>query len=148
MSVCLFVCLYMYVCICMCVCLSVCVCVCVAIYSYLQVYILRSAAPLWVVHALLIYYVIKFSILLIILFLPSGNVGTVHWTAPEILNSQRYQFPADIYSFGMVLYEMAFHRFPFQHMIPMAVMMAVVINRQEPQIPSDAHPELAGLIRR
>ena len=36
----------------------------------------------------------------------TGNIGTVHWTAPEILNNERYHFAADIYSLGMVMVEM------------------------------------------
>ena len=79
---------------------------------------------------------------------PPGNVGTVHWTSPEVLNNVRYQFPADVYSFGMVLYEMVCGRVPFSNMLPIAVMMAVVLNKQQPDIPRDSHPELAELIRR
>lgn len=36
----------------------------------------------------------------------TGNIGTVHWTAPEVLNNERYHFAADIYSLGMVMVEM------------------------------------------
>ena len=36
----------------------------------------------------------------------TGNIGTVSWTAPEVLNNVRYHFAADIYSFGMILFEM------------------------------------------
>ena len=36
----------------------------------------------------------------------TGNIGTVSWTAPEVLNNIRYHFAADIYSFGMTLVEM------------------------------------------
>lgn len=64
----------------------------------------------------------------------TGNIGTVHWTAPEIMNNKRYRFTADVYSFGMVLYEMATGKLPFAEMIPMAVMVAVVINKQRPSM--------------
>ena len=62
----------------------------------------------------------------------TGNIGTVHWTAPEIMNSKRYRFTADVYSFGMVLYEMASGKLPFADKIPMAVMVSVVINKERP----------------
>lgn len=78
----------------------------------------------------------------------TGNVGTVHWTAPEVMASQRYQFPADVYSLGMVLYEMATGQIPFQALIPVAVMMAVAINRQQPELPSNVLPAVAALIKR
>ena len=72
----------------------------------------------------------------------------MHWTAPEVLNNVRYQFPADVYSFGMVLYEMVCGRVPFHTMLPIAVMMAVVLNKQQPDIPQDSNPELSELIKR
>lgn len=78
----------------------------------------------------------------------SGNVGTVHWTAPEVMASQRYQFPADVYSLGMVMYEMVTGHIPFQELIPMAVMMAVAINKKQPDIPPLVLPAMAALIRR
>lgn len=76
----------------------------------------------------------------------SGNIGTVHWTAPEVLNNQRYQFPADVYGFGMVLYEMVSGRVPLGHMIPMAVMLAVAVRRERPVVPDNAHPMFRQLI--
>ncbi len=78
----------------------------------------------------------------------TGNIGTVNWTAPEVMSNQRYQFPADVYGLGMVLYEMITGSIPFQDLIPVAVMMAVAINKKQPEIPSNAHPEMAALIRR
>ena len=64
----------------------------------------------------------------------TGNIGTVHWKAPEVMNNKRYRFSADVYSLGMVLYEMGSGKLPFAEMIPMAVMVAVVINKQRPQM--------------
>ena len=77
----------------------------------------------------------------------AGNIGTVHWTAPEVLNSLRYQFPADVYGFGMVVYEMACGRVPLGHMVPMAVMLAVAVKKERPAIPDNAHPIFQQLIR-
>ncbi len=47
----------------------------------------------------------------------------------------------------MVLYEMVCGHIPFQSMIPMAVMVAVVVNRKQPDFPATAHPTLAELIK-
>ena len=76
----------------------------------------------------------------------TGNVGTVHWTAPEVLNCQRYKFPADIYSLGMVLYEMVSNKIPYASLVPPAVIVAVLIRRDKPHPPEQTHPVLSKLI--
>lgn len=80
--------------------------------------------------------------------LSPGNVGTVHWSAPEVLSNQRYKFPADVYGLGMVLYEMETGRVPFQDMLPIAVMMAVALQRQQPEMPTSANPKIMQIIKR
>jgi serine/threonine protein kinase len=35
-----------------------------------------------------------------------GLVGTPHWSAPEILRGKRYTEQSDVYSYGMVVWEM------------------------------------------
>ena len=41
------------------------------------------------------------------------GVGTPLSSAPEILNNQSYDFPADMWSLGILLFEMLFARNPF-----------------------------------
>src|SRR5258708_14439093 len=43
-------------------------------------------------------------------------VGTLHYSAPEILNNHPATVKSDIYSFGVVLYEMACGQLPFAGM--------------------------------
>ncbi|SPJ08359.1 tyrosine kinase-like protein, putative [Plasmodium sp. DRC-Itaito] len=42
-----------------------------------------------------------------------GIVGTYQWTAPEVLRSEGYTKEADIYSFGVILWEMIHRKIPF-----------------------------------
>ena len=77
-----------------------------------------------------------------------GNVGTVHWTSPEVLANKRYQFPADVYGLGMVLYEMMTGKIPFHSLIPVAVMMAVYIEKKQPDMPTDCNATLEAIIKR
>ena len=45
------------------------------------------------------------------------------------------------------MYEMVYGRVPRGHMAPVAVMLAVAIKRERPEIPDSAHPTLKQLIR-
>ncbi|CAD2096979.1 TKL protein kinase [Plasmodium vinckei petteri] len=42
-----------------------------------------------------------------------GIVGTYQWTAPEILRGEGYTKKADIYSFGVILWELLHRKIPF-----------------------------------
>lgn len=80
----------------------------------------------------------------------TGNVGTPHWMAVEVIGNQNYSESADVYSFGMCLWELVTRRPPFEGMAPMQVLVAVFSLGQRPAIPDD--PQLpagyANLVRR
>merc|ERR1712080_99106 len=42
----------------------------------------------------------------------TGGVGTYHWMAPEILTGRSYDERVDVYSYGVVLYELLCRRIP------------------------------------
>merc|ERR1712087_776836 len=42
-----------------------------------------------------------------------GCVGTHHWMAPEVLRGEEYSKASDVYSFGMVVWEMVSRKIPF-----------------------------------
>ena len=39
--------------------------------------------------------------------------GTNHYMAPEILSFETHDYKADLWSLGVILYFMLFHKFPF-----------------------------------
>ena len=43
-----------------------------------------------------------------------GKIGTPHWMAPEILRGEKYTSAADVYSFGVILWEMLTLDIPFK----------------------------------
>lgn len=81
-------------------------------------------------------------------FFTLGNIGTVHWTAPEILNCGHYNFSADVYSLGMVIYEMISRSIPFSNLPPPAVIVAVLIRREKPKPPFDTNCTFVSLFDR
>ena len=44
----------------------------------------------------------------------SDNIGTLYYTAPEILKEETYNYKCDLYSIGVCLYYLVFREFPFK----------------------------------
>jgi serine/threonine protein kinase len=42
-----------------------------------------------------------------------GRIGTPHWMAPEILRQEPYTEAADVYSYGVIIWEMLTTNIPF-----------------------------------
>lgn len=72
--------------------------------------------------------------------------GTPCWTAPEVLRNQRYTEKADVYSFGIVLWECATREDPFVGMPPFQVIFAVGREGLRPPLPRICPPEFSKLI--
>lgn len=64
-------------------------------------------------------------------------LGTPAWMAPEVMDAKElgsYSFSCDIYSFGMILYELLTMKMPYCGMNPMRIPM-MVLQGQKPQPP-------------
>ena len=58
------------------------------------------------------------------------HIGSIPWTAPEVLAEQPavdYML-ADIFSFGVVLFEIATRRNPYEHLRCVCVCVCVYVN--------------------
>mmetsp|Transcript_20149 Transcript_20149/g.33065 ORF Transcript_20149/g.33065 Transcript_20149/m.33065 type:complete len:666 (+) Transcript_20149:94-2091(+) len=76
------------------------------------------------------------------------GVGTAQWMAPEVVQSRQYDSRADIYSFGIILWEMMTGEVPFQNMRPAQVGFAVVAGVR-PKLPATLLADsLGGLVER
>lgn len=77
------------------------------------------------------------------------GVGTPYTMAPEVMQGKGYTPAADVFSFGVVMYEMYTGRFPFPNMKPIQLMFVVTEGRR-PEFHDDDNvpPTIQELIQR
>lgn len=72
--------------------------------------------------------------------------GTYRWMAPEMLKRKAYNRKVDVYSFGLILWEMVSGRLPYDNMIPFQVAFAVAHYNMKPILAPDCPKALRPLI--
>jgi len=65
--------------------------------------------------------------------------GTPAWAAPEVLQTQRYSFKADVYSFAVCLWEMCTREIPYEGTPPYQIVIYVATQGLRPEL---HHPVL------
>ena len=65
----------------------------------------------------------------------TGNCGTVQWMAPEILANESYAEPADVYSYGIILWELLTRECPYKGMNSIQCALAVLNKNARPSLP-------------
>ena len=75
----------------------------------------------------------------------TASLGTVPWTAPEMLRGERYSKKVDCYSLGVCLWELTTRRIPYEGVQSVRIITSV-INGMRPQIPKTTPASLAQLI--
>jgi serine/threonine protein kinase len=75
------------------------------------------------------------------------QVGTAQWTAPEVLDSKPYGEKADVYSYGIFLWELLTKDLPFRGLRDYQVIVAVLQNNARPSIPPTCPPKLAKFLK-
>jgi serine/threonine protein kinase len=73
--------------------------------------------------------------------------GTPCWTAPEIIRGQKYDERADVYSFGVTMWQVLTRKEPYAGRNFMGVSLEVLEGKR-PQIPSDCPKDFAKLMRK
>lgn len=75
------------------------------------------------------------------------SIGTIFWTAPEVLEGRPHSEASDCYSFGVVLWEI-FHRGdPYPGKDAVAVAMEVMRQGIRPEMNANTPHDIQGLIR-
>ncbi|KAJ4841106.1 hypothetical protein Tsubulata_003737 [Turnera subulata] len=76
-----------------------------------------------------------------------STAGTVpEWMAPEVLRNEPSNEKCDVYSFGVILWELATLRLPWSGMNPMQVVGAVGFQNRRLEIPKEVDPSVARII--
>ncbi|KAF5473080.1 hypothetical protein F2P56_009723 [Juglans regia] len=76
----------------------------------------------------------------------ADDPGTYRWMAPEMIKHKSYGRRVDVYSFGLILWEMVAGTIPYEDMTPVQAAFAVVIKNLRPPIPGDCPPAMRALI--
>ena len=74
----------------------------------------------------------------------TGLAGTFHWMAPEVLQSDEYTHKADVYSYGIVLWEIIMREPPFNQKKAPEIISGVIqgMRPDMTRIPKDIPNEM------
>ncbi|KAF0720703.1 Aste57867_128 [Aphanomyces stellatus] len=76
----------------------------------------------------------------------TAETGTYRWMAPEVIGHEPYSAKADVYSFGVILWEMIVKDQPFKGMTPIQAAFAVARQGMRPAFPDNTPPCLRALV--
>eukprot|EP01104_Vermistella_antarctica_P014169 TRINITY_DN4418_c0_g1_i3.p1 TRINITY_DN4418_c0_g1~~TRINITY_DN4418_c0_g1_i3.p1 ORF type:complete len:192 (+),score=38.63 TRINITY_DN4418_c0_g1_i3:405-980(+) len=76
----------------------------------------------------------------------TSTTGTVGWMAPEVFLGKKYSTAADVYSFGIVLWELWTRQDPFGNLSPFQVYEFIKASKR-PHVPDDMDKDYAKLMK-
>ncbi|KAB2602637.1 serine/threonine-protein kinase [Pyrus ussuriensis x Pyrus communis] len=78
----------------------------------------------------------------------TAETGTYRWMAPEVIEHKAYDHKADIFSFGVVLWELLTGKLPYEYLTPLQAAVGVAQKGLRPTIPKNTPPKLAELLEK
>lgn len=76
----------------------------------------------------------------------TAETGTYRWMAPEVIEHKPYDEKADVFSFGVVMWELLTCKIPYSDMTPLQAAVGVVQKGLRPLLPPNCPPQLAALM--
>ncbi|KAM3137799.1 hypothetical protein pb186bvf_010042 [Paramecium bursaria] len=78
----------------------------------------------------------------------TSKIGTYQWMAPEVIAGQVYTEKADVFSFGIILWEISAREPPYRNITGLQVSLDVLNNDFRPTIPKKTPEVFARLTKR
>jgi serine/threonine protein kinase len=78
----------------------------------------------------------------------TAETGTYRWMAPEVIRHENYSYPADVYSFGILLWELVSREQPYAGLTPIQAAFGVAKHNLRPVMPNNIHPRYNALVNR
>ncbi|XP_047330384.1 serine/threonine-protein kinase STY46-like [Impatiens glandulifera] len=78
----------------------------------------------------------------------TAETGTYRWMAPEVIEHKPYDHKADVFSFGIVLWELLTGKLPYEYLTPLQAAVGVVQKGLRPTIPKNTNPRIVELQER
>jgi len=76
-----------------------------------------------------------------------GRIGTSHWMPPEIMKAQKYEESSDVFSYGMIMWEIITNEIPYYGLTPNQIIGLVGDCRKIVEVPKFGNPALTKLIK-
>uniref|UniRef100_A0A0D9XG84 non-specific serine/threonine protein kinase n=1 Tax=Leersia perrieri TaxID=77586 RepID=A0A0D9XG84_9ORYZ len=78
----------------------------------------------------------------------TAETGTYRWMAPEVIEHKPYDHKADVFSFGVLMWELLTGKIPYEYLTPLQAAVGVVQKGLRPTIPKNAHAKLSELLQK
>ncbi|XP_062193930.1 serine/threonine-protein kinase STY46-like isoform X2 [Phragmites australis] len=78
----------------------------------------------------------------------TAETGTYRWMAPEVIEHKPYDHKADVFSFGILMWELLTGKIPYEYLTPLQAAVGVVQKGLRPTIPKNIHAKLAELLQK
>ncbi len=76
----------------------------------------------------------------------TNNIGTIAWIAPELFQKKFYTEKADVYSYGIILWELVSRKIPFSNVESFTIPI-MVTRGERPSVPKDCPSDWKKLIK-